>query len=354
MESINGVENIRIQSHQLENTGFNEPEKLVAWMGAIQAQDYGMSKWAIGVRLKSATVRDVETALNQGKILRTHVMRPTWHLVAAEDIRWMLQLSGERIKSSSASRDRSLEINEKLYSECNRLIGKTLENNNHLTRRELALELSKAGVAVNTSRMVHFMMRAEIEGIVCSGVDRGNRQTYALIDERVPPVKPLYRDEALATLATKYFRSHSPASLQDFVWWSGLSVSDAKQAVQLIQAELFTLRFRESSLFVHQSYSKKTASPDVFHFLPAFDEYVIAYRDRTSILEAEYQQKAFSKNGIFHPVIVSNGKITGTWQKTENKNRIAVKTDFFETGEPNDERMKIAEDRYRMFLRTKN
>jgi hypothetical protein len=346
---LRSEKNIRIQSHQLENPEFNEPEKLVAWMGAIQAQDYGMSKWAIGVRLKSATVKDVEAALDEGKILRTHVMRPTWHLVAAEDIRWMSQLSKERIKSSSASRDRSLEITEKLYSRCNRLIGKMLENNNHLTRQELSLGLAKAGVAVDTSRMVHFMMRAEIEGIVCSGIDKGNKQTYALIDERVPPVKALHKEEALAKLATKYFRSHSPASLQDFAWWSDLSVSDAKQAVQLIQAELLTVRFRESSLFVHQSYNKKLTSPDAFHFLPAFDEYIIAYRDRTNILEEDYQQKAFSKNGIFHPVIMANGRISGTWQKTVNKNRITIKADFFETGEPNDERMRIAEDRYKMF-----
>ncbi|MDR1341490.1 MAG: winged helix DNA-binding domain-containing protein, partial [Prevotellaceae bacterium] len=350
MESINGVEDIRIQSHQLENPGFSEPEKLVAWMGAVQAQDYGMSKWALGIRLKSATIGDVEAALNEGKILRTHVMRPTWHLVAAEDIRWMLQLSGERIRSSCASRDRSLEITEKLYSRCNRLIGKILENNNHLNRQELALELAKAGIAADASRMIHFMMRAETEGIVCSGIDRGNRQTYALIDERVPPAKTLHREEALAALATRYFRSHSPAGLQDFAWWSGLSAGDAKQAVHLIRAELFTVRFRESLLFVHQSYSKTLKSPDTFHFLPAFDEYVIAYRDRTSILEVEHQRKAFSKNGIFHPVIASNGKIAGTWTKTVNKNRITVKPAFFETDGPNDERIKIAENRYTRFF----
>jgi hypothetical protein len=341
---------IRIRSHQLGNPGFNEPEKLVAWMGAIQAQDYNMSKWALGVRLKSATIKDIETALNKGKILRTHVMRPTWHLVAAEDIRWMLQLSKERIKSSCASRDRDLEITEKLYSKCNHLIVNILKNNNHLTRQELSFELAKAGIAVDTSRMIHFMMRAEVEGIICSGIDKGNKQTYALIDERVPPAKILHKEEALATLATKYFKSHSPASLQDFVWWSGLSVSDARQAIYLIQPELFTVRFHESPLLVHQTYSEELKPFDTFHFLPAFDEYIIAYKDRKSILEMEHQPKAFSKNGIFHPIIVSNGRIIGTWQKTGNKNRIAVKPALFEATDPNDDRLKIAENRYKAFF----
>ncbi|MDR1332324.1 MAG: winged helix DNA-binding domain-containing protein [Tannerella sp.] len=349
-EPASGMEDLRIRSHQLGNPRHDDPEKLVAWMGAIQAQDCSMSKWALGVRLRSATIGAVDAALHKAKIVRTHVLRPTWHLVAAADVRWMLQLSGERIRASSASRDRILEITEGLYSTCNRLIEKALEGNRHLTRQELAAELAGAGIAVNTSRMIHFMMRAEVEGLVCSGIDRGNRQTYALIDERIPPAKTLHRDEALAALATKYFRSHSPAGLPDFAWWSGLSAGDARQAVHLIQSQLLTVRFHEKSLFVHQSCAGEPDAPDTFHFLPAFDEYVIAYKDRTVVLEAEHHAKAFSKNGIFHPVIVSNGRIAGTWQKAATKNRITVKPVFFEAAEPDEDRIKAAEDRYRAFF----
>jgi hypothetical protein len=346
----NSLEAIRTESHQLGNPGFKEPEKLVAWMGAIQAQDYGMSKWAIGVRLKSATIGDVEAALKKGLILRTHVMRPTWHLVAAEDIRWMLQLSKERIKSAGASRDRDLEISEKLYSRCNRIIGMALEGNHHLTRLELACELAKAGIAVNASRMIHFMMRAEIEGVVCSGIDRGNKQTYALIDERALPVKTVHREEALAMLATKYFRSHSPASLQDFVWWSGLSVGDARQAVDLIRAELFSERFYETALFVHQACAGDFRPADTVHFLPAFDEYVIAYKDRTSILEPEHHSKAFSKNGIFHPVVVSEGRVIGTWKKNVSRGGVSLIASFFEAGGLEGGWIESAEGRYKTFL----
>jgi hypothetical protein len=338
-----------VQSHQLGNPEFNEPKELVAWMGAIQAQDYGMSKWAIGVRLKSATVGDIETALNRGDILRTHVMRPTWHWVAAEDIRWMLQLSKDRIKSAYRSGDRTLEITEKLYSQCNNLIYKALYGGNHLTRQELAGELTKAGIAPDTYRMSHFMMRAEIEGIVCSGIDKKNKRTYALLDERVPPAKTLHKEEALAALATKYFKSHSPASLQDFVWWSGMTVKDAKQAIYLIQSELLNERFDDSHLFVHQTCKNITNDISTFHFLPAFDEYIIGYKDRSSILAVEHQPEAFSKNGIFHPIIVQNGKIIGVWKKTAGKDGTDIKSSFFEGYIPNEEQMEIAINRYKVF-----
>jgi hypothetical protein len=347
-------EQIRIVSHQLGKPAFDEPKKLVAWMGAMQAQDYGMSKWAVGVRLKSATMADVEAALHRGDILRTHVMRPTWHLVAAEDIRWMLQLSKERIKSSGKSRDRDLEITEELYSKCNRHISKMLEGNRHLTRQEIGSELTKAGIAVDTARMIHFMMRAETEGFVCSGIDKGNKQTYALLDERVPPVKALHREEALAMLATNYFKSHSPASLHDFCWWSGLSVSDAKQAIHLIQRELFTDRKGEPHLFIHQSCNKEFLFNDTLHFLPAFDEYIIAYRDRTSILAVEHQPKAFAKNGTFHPVIMYNGKIVGNWQRPANKDRTAIHYSFFEAIDLSDDLLKRAMNRYKRFFACRN
>jgi hypothetical protein len=338
---------IRILSHQLVNPEYSEPGELVAWMGAVQAQNYGMSKWAVGVRLKSATVADIEASLNRGDILRTHVMRPTWHLVAAEDIRWMLQLSGEHIKSAGASRDKDMEITENLYSKACNIISKILEGNNHLTRQELAQELTKAGIAVNTSRMIHFMMRAEIEGIVCSGIDRGNKQTYALLDERVPPVRMLHREEALATLATKYFRSHSPASLQDFVWWSGLRVREAKQAIQLIRAELEIDR----DLFIHRSCNRKFKPGNVLCFLPAFDEYLIGYKDRTSVVELKRQPEAFSKNGIFNPVIVQNGKVVGVWQRTNSKDSTGIKYSFFDDGSHDKELTETALDSYRAFCR---
>jgi hypothetical protein len=198
--------------------------------------------------------------------------------------------------------------------------------------------------------MSDFMMRAEIEGLVCSGIDRMNERTYALLDERVPPAKALHREEALATLATNYFRSHSPAGLPDFAWWSGLSAGDAKQAVNLIRPELSDEVFGDTHLFVHRSCKSSAGSIYGFHLLPSFDEYIIAYRDRTGVLAAEHQPAVFTKNGIFRPAIVENGRVAGVWKKTADGDGIGIQTSFF------DENGRIeaaAVNRYKMFYTNK-
>jgi hypothetical protein len=315
MEGVNTLRRVRVQCQQLDEPMFSAPRDLVSWMGAIQAHDYGMSKWAVGARLRAGNLAGVEAALLRGDILRTHVMRPTWHLVAAGDIRWMLQLSRKHIVSASASRDKALEITESLFSTCNDLIARALEGGQHLTRQEIGAHLSRAGIAISTARLIHFMLRAEVDGIVCSGADRGNKPTYALLDERVPPTRPLVREEALVALATKYFRSHSPASEQDFAWWSGLTLTDVRGAIHLLGQELRADRFRGERLFVHHSCGESSRLDDISHFLPAFDEYLISYKERSSILETKHHVTAISSNGTFRPIILHAGNIVGTWQK---------------------------------------
>lgn len=183
------IPNIRLQNQQLLNPLFCQPKELVSWLGAMQAQNYSMVKWAVGMRLKSATIQTVEEALRKGEILRTHVMRPTWHLVAAEDIRWMLKLSARRIKSANDSfaKGYDLEITDELYAKSYNLLEKILCGNKSLTKQEIAEHFCCSGILVEADnhRMTRFMVRAEQEGIVCSGEDKGGKYTYALLEERV-------------------------------------------------------------------------------------------------------------------------------------------------------------------------
>ncbi|MDR1552821.1 MAG: winged helix DNA-binding domain-containing protein [Prevotellaceae bacterium] len=342
---------IRTISQHLASPLFEKAKDIVSWMGAIQAQDYNMCKWAIGVRLKSATIADIESAFERGEILRTHVMRPTWHLVAAEDIRWMLELCRDKVKAASSARDKYLEITEKLFIQTNSLIAKMLEGNNHLTRREIADRLSESGIKTDTSRMIHFMYRAEAEGIVCSGIDKGRQQTYALIDERVKTFKNLNKDEALVRLATKYFQSHSPATLQDFNWWSGLSVTDCKYAINLIDKDLIKEKTEQSTLLIHKSLDGKLNFSDCACLLPAFDEYLISYKNRDSVIAAEHQPRAFTKNGIFRPIVMYNGKISGTWTQTTNRNKKEINIlPFDKKLKIDSELLKKAENKYLLFI----
>jgi hypothetical protein len=341
---------IRIISNQLASPQLKTPHEVVAWMGAVQAQNYGMSKWAIGVRLKNSALTAIETAFANGEILRTHVMRPTWHLAAAENIRWMCELSKKSIKAAAAHRDRQLEIDEKLFTRVNNLLETMLRDNNHLTRIEISKQLNAKNITTNAARMIHFMLRAEIEGIVCSGIDQGKSQTYALIDERVKPVKKLNRDEALALLAHNYFQSHSPATIYDFVWWSGLSLADSRAALHFIENELTGEQFENRTYFIHKSLNTDLHFSESLQLLPSFDEYIIAYRDRRAVIATEYQPKAFTSNGIFFPVVLHNGKAVGVWNKTLKTNNLKFSYDWFENAYTvTKSLLDKAENRYRKF-----
>ena len=230
------------------------------------------------------------------------------------------------------------------------MIVRALEGNRYLTRQEIGEELNRAGVIVGDDLVKYFLGRAEVDGIICNGVDKGNKRTYALLDERVPPMKELHKEEALAKLAIKYFRSHSPASLQDFIWWWGLSITEAKQAVGLIDAELIKERIGETDWLIHHSCARNVRAKRVIHLLPSYDEYLISYKDRSMALAPEYYRKAFNTFGIFYPVILHNGKIVGNWNKSAKKKQFGVESSFFIPGIEVDEgELDKAKERFRVF-----
>ncbi len=225
----------RLISQHIGGNELKTPAALVAHMGAMQAQDFNMVKWAIGARLPGVTEEQIEKSFNSGQLIRTHLMRPTWHLIVPEDVSWLLELTAPRIKSAARSRHKQLEIDEKLINKSNSLIEKALMGNKHMTREELMDVLERAGIKARKERSTHLMFCAELDGIVCSGEIRDKEQTYALLRERVPEIKKIGHDEALARLAQKYFTSHCPASAPDFAWWSGLSLGVARRAIELIK-----------------------------------------------------------------------------------------------------------------------
>ena len=317
----------RLNAQFLSSPFSGTPDKLIEEMGAMQAQDFAMAKWALGVRLPGCTNQEITDAYNRGDILRTHILRPTWHFVSPANIRWMLSLTADRIKSSSKSRDRDLGITEELYERVNRIIRKALEGNKCLTRDALAVEIGKAKIKTDTACMTHFMMRAEVEGIVCSGVLEGGSHTYALLDERVPSVPALSEEEALARLARIYFSTRSPATLQDFCWWSNLSLTKAEKGFNAVKQEFFPEKMNgQTYWFAHAANPKNP--PDAVFLLPAFDEYIISYRDRRAVLSSETHAKAISSNGVFRPTVVANGKVIGLWKKAASGRR-SVSVDFF-------------------------
>jgi hypothetical protein len=327
--NFSDISTLRLLNQQIASQSIETEKELVAWMGAMQAQDYNQAKWAIGLRLPKLTGEQIESAFNRGEIIRTHLMRPTWHFVSSDDIYWMLELTAKQIKSSMKSRNRDLELTESVFKKSHDILMKSLEGNRTLTRDELSDQLNRAGINTYEQRMPHILMEAEIDGIICSGGIKGNKQTYALLSERVPVKRTLTKDEALAKLANSYFTSHGPASLPDFIWWSGLLVSEARKALEMNKSYLISTTIENEVYWFTEPVSVTLPLPDSVYLLPAFDEYLISYKNRSAVITEDHHKKAISNNGIFWPVIVVNGQISGTWKRTLKKDKVLVELDHF-------------------------
>jgi winged helix DNA-binding protein len=317
------IRNLRLQNQKLINPSFNDAASVVGWLGAVQAQDYSAAKWAIGLRIKSALETDIEEAFNQGKILRTHIMRPTWHFVLPDDIRWMLALTTPRVKKILGSYDRRLELDEKLVTRCKKILTKALQGGKHLTRTELADELAKNKIAARTQRLAHILAYAELDAILCSGPRRGKQFTYALLDERVPNARQINRDEALAKLAQKYFISHGPAQIKDFSWWSGLSRKDSNEAVAMIKSKLIQEAVNDKTYWMTANSGTEQLGTNAF-LLSIYDEYTIAYRDRSDLSHEGYFEKLIRMGNAFTAVVVIDGQIAGTWKRNKSKGEVST------------------------------
>ncbi len=320
---------LRLCNQALDAPVFSGPAEVVAHMGAIQAQDYNMALWAVGIRLPGSTESLVQQALDDGLILRTHVLRPTWHLVHAADIRWMLQLSAPHINSGIASALRKLELDEATFRKSNDILGNALAGGRHLTREELAPELEQNGIALSGLRLLHLFFRAELDGLICSGIPRAKHNTYALLEQRVPAQTPLSREEALARLCLRYFSSHGPATLADFSWWSGLPLTEARKGLRSVQKQLHEVPFGNESYFFTESapYATNTAADTLL--LPAFDEYLIAYKKRALVLPEAHTRTVITENGLFRPLILHKGQAHGTWTRTRKKTHTEMDYHFF-------------------------
>jgi len=324
------IATFRLQNQQITHPSFAQPKHVAAWLGAMQAQDYTHAKWAIGLRIPGSTDADIEAALDRGDIVRTHVLRPTWHFAAAEDIRWMLALSAPQVKAVSASVDSQLGLDEILFKKTNVLIHRALEGSKQLTREELMAELAKSGIVVNGQQAAHIMFQAELDAIVCNGSRRGKQFTYALLDERIPPGKMLDRPAAIAELARRYFTSHAPASLADFQWWSGLRAADARAGLEAMQPFLVKEVVENQTLWLPNDFKPKKTEPLNLHLLPAFDEFLVGYTDRRAALDHSRKAQTITVNGIFKPVVAVNGWVKGIWKRTFKKDSVLIEKEMYE------------------------
>ena len=296
------------------------PVELVRAFGAMQAQEYAMAKWAIGLRTPGTTDADIERAIASGKILRTHPLRWTHHFVVAEDIRWILALTAPRMIARAQPRFKELGLDEKTLEKSQAVLARVLAGGKHMTRDEIATAWRAAGVDPTGQRGPHMLGRAELDGLICSGARRGNQITFALLEERVPKAKPRSREASLAELARRYFTTRGPATHQDFMWWSGLAAADVRAAVA--HAELPTEAIDGKTYFHGAGWRARAASGA--YLLPTYDEYAVAYRERTAIGTPPAKPKSFGESTLLGPSIMIDGEIVGSWKRTIGKKQVAI------------------------------
>jgi len=312
----------RLEAQRISSTAFTRADEAVAWLGAVQAQDYLGALWAVGLRLVDATERDVERALAERRIVRTWPMRGTLHFVAAADARWMTELLAARPVATAASRLRSYGIDAAVLSRARRVLARHLEGGRRLTRPAAYRVLEKAGIAAAGQRGLHVLWRLAQDCFVCFGPRDGKQQTFVLFDEWLPKAKALPREEALAALACRYFVSHGPATLRDFAWWSGLTLSDARGAILLAGDRIREELLDGTTYWSASDDSGRTEAPRGTHLLPAFDELLVGYTDRSASIDGPTSRRVRG-GGIADPVVVRDGRVVATWGRRAGRREVA-------------------------------
>jgi hypothetical protein len=343
----------RLTKQQIASPSFEQPGEVVAWLGAVQAQDYRAALWALGLRLPNATEATIEQALADKTIVRTWPMRGTLHLVAAADVRWLVALMAPRVRMllNNMVRYQRFDLDEATFAKSNEVLTKALQGDKQLTRPELAAILTQAGIGVEGLRLTFILQRVVADGLICFGARRGNQATFALLVEWIPATKPLTREESLAELAQRYFTSHGPATLADLGWWSGLTMAEVKAGLEMVKSELGQeVRGKQTYWFAPSVAPKQAATPCAY-LLPAFDEYLVGYKDRSAVLNVLHTPQVITSNGILNPSIVIDGQIVGTWKRELKKTSVIIKLNSFTAlGEAETQAIAVAATHYGRFL----
>ncbi|WP_243396466.1 winged helix DNA-binding domain-containing protein [Leptospira hartskeerlii] len=329
-------------------------EQVVESLAAIQGQDYAASKWAIGLRVPGLKEEDVESAFLDKKIIRSWPLRGTLHVVSAKDVYWLLDLLGPPTISKYAAHYKKIELDPKVLKKCYSILSKNLLNQNFLTRKEISSILERSGIVTNTTRLSHILQRAGLEGLICFGPRKNKDFTYTLIEEWIPKIKRVKKpkEESLYDITKKYFDTRSPATLADFVWWSGLNVRDAKAGIESLGSKLNSFRKDDQAYYIPQKMDLIDKDSDTLFLFPAFDEFLLAYTDRRDCMDPPPKRLLTPADNLFRPTLVINGWVTGIWQRELKKEDVLLKVSPYGPLNANfKKKLKRVAEEYAAFLR---
>lgn len=307
----------RLRQQRLIGPPFRTIEETVGALTAMQAQDFAGAKWALAQRVRGeVTDAAVAAAFDAGQIIRIHVLRPTWHFVLPEDLRWLQRLTAPRVQTQNAYMQRQLEVDAPLLRRARAVFVRALQNHTHLTREQLAERLADAGIRASGTRLAYLVMDAELEAVLCSGPLQGKQHTYALVDERIPAEQSTThfdRDAALAELTRRYFTSHGPALPEDFAKWSSLTRTDIKAGLDLARKHLDSVVVDGRTYWCAPSRQRATFTSPLLHLLPNYDEF-LGYKDYSATVEPEVARHLMPGMPVAQAhFLVRDGRVIGGW-----------------------------------------
>lgn len=311
--------NQRIASRQLKTAG-----EVVRWMGAVQCQDLQAGQWAVALRTRRQTLADIERAIAQKKIVRTWPMRGTLHFVPASDARWMLRYLAQRTVNRSSARYKQLGLDGPTFSRGAQILERALEGGNRVGRFEAYKLLEQNGVSCEGQRGIHILGRLSQDGLLCFGPRTGTTTTFVLLEEWIPPAKIPPREEALARLALTYFASHGPATVNDFAWWSSLTLTEARRTLAEVKSKLEQVMFEGTTYWVMYHSTTSRNDRTQAYLLPAFDEFLVAYKDRGAAIDPAHARRMHPGGGILHPTVVLNEQVVATWGRTTKNDHVVL------------------------------
>jgi predicted RNA binding protein YcfA (HicA-like mRNA interferase family) len=352
---FNDIAGARLISQKIYDSDYNSVDTLVSWMGALQAQDYNGALWSIGLRLPGSKLSDITTAISKREIIRTWPMRGTLHFVSSRDVKWMLKLMAPRVIAGTKGRIRNLGLDDATFKRARDLFSEELYGDKQLVKSEMLAVLEKAGISTAGQRGAHIIGRLSQEGLLCLAAHQGKQPAFALLSEWAPNALSLPRDESIRRVTAVYFKSHGPATIKDFVRWSGLTITEAKLGIELSKDELALQIIGGVDYWLNKNQLDKTNGSSSAYALPGFDEYMLGYGDRSAALDKMHSSKIVpGNNGMFLPTIVINGKVVGTWKKLQRKNSLVITPMPFKKLSQLDLKLfNGATDQYAKFLGTK-
>lgn len=342
----------RMHNQRLWGPTMDSPEDVVGWLAAMQSQEFALAEWAVAQRARSVNKAATDRAVASGTILRSHVMRPTWHFVLPADIRWLLELTRPRINALNAFIYRRFGLDDAVFAKTNAVIAAALDGGRHLTRKELASVLARVGITASGLHLAYILMRAELDAVICSGAPKGKQQTYASLEDRVPPARSLDRNQALAELTRRYFTSRGPATLKDYLRWSSLTVADGQQGLDMVSSLLQREVVDGRSYWFAESEPGAMPSSPTIDLVQGYDECIMSYSESKDVLRLEGTSGPPPIGAaVFTHAILLDGRLLGHWRPVVGRGGVAIDAHFYRPlkGAERDA-LEAAADRYGRFV----